>query len=83
MARRAFEILAQCSGRALFKSPFGALLTRRVASQLLRIPGLERTFRSHRDYLDQFDRLVVYNCINTLELLESSGLHCPRFEDYA
>jgi len=49
----------------------------RAAEALLRVPFVERFARPQRAALGYLNHLVYYNCQNTLELLEGTGLRCP------
>ena len=54
----------------------------RAAEALLRVPFLERFARPQRAALGYLNQLVFYNCQNTLELLEGTGLRCPPITAY-
>ena len=54
----------------------------RLARALLRIPGVERTTRGQRFFLDALDHAVSYDCHNTQTLLEGTGIECPAFDSY-
>lgn len=78
-ARAVFERIATILGKA---PPRGHVPTR-LATTLLRTPGLERYANVPRTFLEQLATEVVYDDRNARALLEGSGLVCPRFEDYA
>lgn len=75
-ARRIFELVAQAAGHA---APRGRL-PYRAARAVLKLPGLERTFRRYRQFLDDFNQLTIFNSIETMRLLD--GMPCPPLPDY-
>lgn len=77
-ARHVYELVAERSHR---KAPRGSIPTG-LARAVLRAPGLERIARAPLAMLDALDHLVIYNCRNTMALLDGTGIRCPEFEDY-
>lgn len=75
-ARKVFELVAQAAGRA---APRGRL-PYRAARALLKLPGIERVFRRHRQFLDDFNQLTLFNSIETTRLLGART--CPPLPDY-
>lgn len=77
-ARRVFELIADEAGRP---GPVGSLPTR-VATALLRTPGLERFSHIPRTFLEQLATSVEYDDRNTQELLAGTGISCPPAASY-
>lgn len=77
-ARKVYALVAEHANRR----PPRVTLPMGLARALLRAPGLERMTRAPLALLDALDHLVLYNCRNTLELLEGAGLACPAPESY-
>ncbi len=78
-ARRVYELVAE---RSQTKPPRG-FIPKRLASTLLRAPGIEKLARAPLAFLESFDRQVFYNCRHALDLLAGTGIHCPSFDTYA
>jgi thioester reductase-like protein len=78
-ARRIFELVAEHSGT---RPPARGYIPGKLASAVLRVPGLDRLARGQRSFVDSFDHHVFYNCRQTLELLADTGIRCPSFESY-
>lgn len=78
-ARQVFEIIAEKAGR---RAPTRTLAGA-IARSLLMMPGLERLSRATRQFIDQFDQLVIYNNAAAMRVLGRKGLVCPPFETYA
>ena len=76
-SRLVFELVALAAGKPLPKGKLPVGLARMV----MRLPGVERALRSGRNLLDDFNRMCVFNAINTRELTHD-GPHCPAFPDY-
>lgn len=77
-ARRVFELIAQAAGRP---GPVGSLPSQ-LATAVLRTPGLERFSHIPRAFLEQLATEVTYDARNTRELLDGTGLCCPRAASY-
>jgi thioester reductase-like protein len=77
-ARSVYELVAARSGKKAPRLRLSAALTK----TLLKIPGLEKVSRAHRQAIDYVNTMAFYNSSNTEELLRDSGIHCPRFEEY-
>jgi thioester reductase-like protein len=78
-ARRIFELVAERSGT---RPPPRGYIPGRLASAVLRVPGLDRLARGQRSFVDAFDHHVFYSCRHTQELLADTGIRCPLFESY-
>jgi len=78
-SRRVYQLLAARGGKKLPRWRLNYRLTR----LLLNIPGLEKLTRQPVQALEYLNHLAIYNCPNTLELLDGTGILCPRFESYA
>jgi thioester reductase-like protein len=78
-ARRISEILAACAEK---KEPRGSIPLG-IAKALLKAPGLARLAQTPLALVEAFNHLVFYNCRNTLEILDGTGVSCPPFESYA
>ncbi len=77
-ARRVYEQIAAL----LHKKTPQVAVSAKAADALLRLPWIERLVRPQRAALGYLNHLVFYNCQNTLELLEGSGLRCPPIGSY-
>lgn len=77
-ARKVFEIVAGHAGRA---APVGRF-PYRLTKMILKFPYLERVTRNPRQFMDDFNHLTIYNCINTLAALDRVNT-CPPFPTYA
>jgi nucleoside-diphosphate-sugar epimerase len=77
-ARHVYELIAQRAGKKVPKSN----LSSSIAARVLKLPGIDRISRRSMPQLSAFDRFVVYNCANTLSLLDGTGISCPRFDTY-
>jgi hypothetical protein len=73
-----YQLVAEHAQR---KPPRGSIPTG-LARALMRAPGLERLARAPRAFLESFNHVVLYNCRNTLGLLEGTGIRCPPFDSY-
>ena len=78
-ARRAFEVLAQLAHR---KAPRGSIPTN-LATALMKMPGLERAWRTPRLFVETMNQLVIYNAMNATEVCGDAGIICPPFPTYA
>ena len=54
----------------------------RMATALLRTPGLERFSHIPRAFIEQLATAVVYDSRGTQELLAGTGITCPSAADY-
>jgi thioester reductase-like protein len=77
-ARRAYEIIAEKEKKRLPRFSVSA----RAAEVMLRLPLLEKLSRPHRAAISYVNHLAIYNCGNTLELLDGTGIHCPPLTSY-
>ncbi|MSP59101.1 MAG: NAD-dependent epimerase/dehydratase family protein [Myxococcales bacterium] len=77
-ARTAYELIARSADK---KMPRGAIPTA-LARAVLRAPGLSRLARAPLAFLESFNHLAIYNCRNTLELLDGTGVRCPPLDRY-
>jgi len=77
-ARRVFELGAKAAGR---RPPRG-LVPKPVARTILRLPGLSKRTAAPLHFLECFDQLVIWRCVNTLQVLQGTQTRCPPFETY-
>lgn len=77
-ARRIYHLLAQRTGRKTSRLRVSVGL----AKAILKIPGLEKVSRAHRQALDYLDTMTFYNHQNSDRLLLSRGITCPAFDSY-
>jgi nucleoside-diphosphate-sugar epimerase len=75
---RVYELIAERANRRIPKLTFPA----RAAEAVLRLPLLERVTRPQRAALGYINQLAWFTSANTLELLEGTGIHCPRLSTY-
>ena len=76
-ARRVLELFADHAQR---KRPRGHIPAP-VARRLFRLPIAKR-FSPPESIVDYFNQLVIYNTINTFELLSGTNIRCPAFHTY-
>jgi len=77
-ARRVFELLCSVAQ----KKPPRRHIPSNLATALMKMPGLERHWRSPRLFVECLNQLVLYNAMNTTEILRGSGIMCPPFPSY-
>lgn len=77
-ARRVYEMIAEKANKKMPKFTLSA----RAADMMLRLPVLERLARPHRAAIGYVNHLAIYNCYNTLELLDGTGIRCPPLATY-
>jgi thioester reductase-like protein len=77
-ARRAYEMIAERANKRLPRFNLSA----RAADVMLRLPILEKLARPQRAAISYVNHLAIYNCHNTLELLNGSGIQCPPLATY-
>jgi thioester reductase-like protein len=77
-ARKVYELVSDRSGKKPSKLHFGAGLTKTI----LRLPGLEKISRAHRQALDYVNTMAIYNSTNTDQLLRGTDISCPQFHTY-
>ena len=53
-----------------------------LAKAILKIPGLEKVSRAHRQAMDYLDTMTFYNHQNSDRLLLPRGITCPSFDSY-
>lgn len=78
-ARKVFEIIADVAGR---KRPKGAI-PGGIYPYLFRLPYIGERLIPQRHFIECFDKLTIFNCMNTLECLKGTGISCPPFPTYA
>jgi len=78
-ARKVFELVAELADR---RPPRGILPTS-LSAALARTPGLKSSWRSPGMLVDVFQRLVLFNSMNSHRVLTRHGLSCPAFPEYA
>jgi thioester reductase-like protein len=77
-ARRVYEWIAAHTGKKLPS----IRIDHRIADRLLKMPFLERLAREERAAIASVNHLAMYNSANTLEMLDGSGIRCPRLNTY-
>jgi len=77
-SRRVYEMIAALAHKKVPRVAVPA----RAAEALLRLPWIEKLVRPQRAALGYLNHLVFYNCQNTLELLEGTGIRCPSITSY-
>ncbi|MDY7224768.1 SDR family oxidoreductase [Hyalangium rubrum] len=77
-ARRVYELIAEKANRKLPRFNLSA----RAADVMLRLPVLEKLARPQRAAISYVNHLAIYNCYNTLELLDGTGIRCPPLSSY-
>ncbi|AEI66464.1 epimerase [Corallococcus macrosporus DSM 14697] len=77
-ARRVYELIAEKSNKKLPRFNLSA----RAADVMLRLPLLEKLARPQRAAISYVNHLAIYNCHNTLELLDGTGVRCPPLSSY-
>jgi thioester reductase-like protein len=77
-ARRVYELIAQMAHKRLPKITLSA----KAADVVLRLPFLEKLARPQRAAISYVNHLAIYNCNNTLELLDGTGIRCPPLSSY-
>ena len=77
-ARRVYELIAEKANKKLPKFNLSA----RAADVMLRLPILEKLARPQRQAISYVNHLAIYNCHNTLELLDGTGIRCPPLGTY-
>ncbi|MHB8872969.1 MAG: SDR family oxidoreductase [Myxococcaceae bacterium] len=77
-ARRTYELIAAKANKKLPKFNLSA----KAADVMLRLPLLEKLARPQRAAINYVNHLAIYNCYNTLELLDGTGIRCPPLSTY-
>lgn len=77
-AKRVYELIAEKANKKLPKFTLSA----KAADVMLRLPWLEKLARPHRAAINYVNHLAIYNCYNTLELLDGTGIRCPPLATY-
>ncbi|WP_208729731.1 SDR family oxidoreductase [Corallococcus exercitus] len=77
-ARRVYELIAEKAHKRLPRFNLSA----RAADVMLRLPVLEKLARPQRAAISYVNHLAIYNCHNTLELLDGTGVRCPPLSSY-
>lgn len=77
-ARRVYEVIAEKAHKKLPKFNLSA----RAADVMLRLPLVEKLARPQRAAINYVNHLAIYNCHNTLELLDGTGIRCPPLSAY-
>ena len=75
---RVYEMIAERANRRIPKLTFPV----RAAEAVLRLPLLERVTRPQRAALGYINQLAWFTSANTLELLDGTGIRCPRLSTY-
>ncbi len=77
-ARRVYELVAAREHRRIPQVSF----PHRAVEVLLRLPVVERLTRAQRSAIEAVNHVALYNCRNTLELLEGTDIRCPPLTSY-
>ncbi len=77
-ARKVYEHVARRAGK---RAPRGRLPAK-ASVAILRLPFLEKLARPQRAAIEHLNQLVIYNCRNTLEALDGTGIRCPPLGTY-
>lgn len=77
-ARRAYEMIAEKANKKLPRFNLSA----KAADVMLGLPFLEKLARPHRAAISYVNHLALYNCRNTLDLLNGTGIRCPPLGSY-
>jgi nucleoside-diphosphate-sugar epimerase len=77
-ARRVYELIAEKANKRLPKFTLSA----KAADVMLRLPWLEKLARPQRAAIGYVNHLAIFNCHNTLELLDGTGIRCPPLSSY-
>lgn len=77
-ARRVYELIAEKANKRLPRFNLSA----KAADVMLRLPVLEKLARPQRAAISYVNQLAIYNCHNTLTLLDGTGIHCPPLSTY-
>ena len=77
-ARRVYEWIAASSHKKLPQ----IRIDHRVTNRLLKMPFVEKLAREERVAIASVNRLAMYTSANTIELLDGSGVRCPRLNEY-
>lgn len=77
-SRRVYELIAEKANKKLPK----LTVPHRAADVLMRLPGVEKLVRPQRAAIGYVNHLAIYNCRNTLELLDGTGIRCPPLTSY-
>lgn len=77
-ARRVYELIAEKTNKKLPRFNLSA----KAADVMLRLPFLEKMARPQRAAISYVNQLAIYNCHNTLTLLDGTGIHCPPLSTY-
>jgi thioester reductase-like protein len=77
-ARRVYELIAERAHRRMPR----VSLPHKVVEAVLSLPVLERFSRQQRSAIESVNQLAFYSPMNLLELLDGTGIHCPRITTY-
>ncbi|MGA9524140.1 MAG: SDR family oxidoreductase [Myxococcaceae bacterium] len=77
-ARRVYELIAEKANKRLPRFNLSA----KAADVMLRLPFVEKVARPQRAAISYVNHLAIYNCHNTLSLLDGTGIHCPPLSTY-
>lgn len=77
-ARKVYEYVARRAGKRTPRTRLPA----RASVAILRLPFLEKLARPQRAAIEHLAQIVIYNCRNTLELLDGTGIRCPPLPSY-
>ena len=77
-SRKVFQLLCEAAN----KKPPRRVIPPNLATVLMKMPGLEKQWRSPRLFVECLNQLVLYNAMNTTEVFAGSGITCPPFPSY-
>ncbi|OIP29737.1 MAG: hypothetical protein AUK47_26840 [Deltaproteobacteria bacterium CG2_30_63_29] len=77
-ARAVFELVAVAGDRRLPRGRVPYPLSKLV----LDLPFIKRLFLPHKQFLEDFNQLAIFNLLNTTTLLEGQGRTCPPLSTY-
>ncbi len=79
-ARKVYELIAKRANKPPPRS--GATLIGKASAPLLKLPFLEKLARPQRAAIEHLNQIAIYNCHNTLTLLDGTGIRCPPLTSY-
>lgn len=78
-SRKVFELLCRIAD----KKPPRRRIPSNLATALMKMPGLEKHWRSPRLFVECLNQLTLYNAMNSTEILRGTEIACPPFPSYA
>jgi nucleoside-diphosphate-sugar epimerase len=77
-ASMVFELVCKAANRR----PPRRSIPSNLATVLMKMPGLEKHWRSPRLFIELMNQLVIYNAINASTAMRGTGIACPPFPSY-